>query len=219
MHVPWKTTVSGDRAPVRGAPTAYPSTLEVRLEEGRRVPAGTLRIIAGRWRHRRIALAAGAGVRPTPDRVRETLFNWLAGELDGARCLDLFAGSGALGFEAASRGAARVVMVERDRRVAGHLREQARMLGAQGIEVVHAEAEGWLAGCAERFDLCFLDPPYAERSLRELCTALERHGLLVSGARVYLEGPEPLAGLGPGWRLLRSNKAGRVRYHLAAFEG
>jgi len=180
-----------------------------------------VRIIGGRWRRRRIAVAARPGLRPTPDRVRETLFNWLQPHLEGACCLDLFAGSGALGLEAASRGAARVVMVERDPLVARHLREQAAALGAETVEVVAAEALAWLAGSDERFDLCFLDPPYGEVALERLCAALAEGSLLRPGARVYLEGAEPIdpAALGPRWTLLRSNRAGRVRYHLAAFEG
>jgi len=120
-----------------------------------------VRIIAGEWRSRLIRFPPAAQLRPTPDRVRETLFNWLGQRLDGLACLDLFAGSGALGFEALSRGARRVVMVERDRTVAAALRESARDLGATGAEIHESDALAWLARSRETFDVVFLDPPFA----------------------------------------------------------
>ncbi len=172
--------------------------------------ANRVRIIGGRWRSRVLRFPAGAQLRPTPDRVRETLFNWLGQTLDGLRCVDLFAGSGALGFEALSRGADRVVMVERDRRAAAALREGARELGAGAASIVHGDAESYLRGCAERFDVAFVDPPYASGLAPRCLSLLPR--CLREGARVYVESGEPIAA--PGWRALREGRAGAVRYAL-----
>src|SRR5690349_22897017 len=126
---------------------------------------GQIRIIAGAFRGRRIRVAARPGLRPTPDRVRETLFNWLGQSLDGESCLDLFAGSGALGFEAASRGAARVVMVESDRAAFTALQAARETIGARAVELVHAEALAYLSRVRERFDVVFLDPPFGQNAL------------------------------------------------------
>ena len=128
-------------------------------------PPGRLRIVAGEWRGRRLPVLDQPGLRPTPDRVRETLFNWLAPLITGARCLDLFAGSGALGFEAASRGAGRVAMIEKSANLVRVLRENRLLLDARQVEVIQADAGLWLAGQAEPFDLVFLDPPFAENLL------------------------------------------------------
>jgi len=170
-----------------------------------------VRIIAGKWRSRIVKFPAAAELRPTPDRVRETLFNWLGQRLDGLACLDLFAGSGALGFEAASRGAARVVMVERDRKVAAGLRESARALEAADVEVVEGDAIEWLARPRERFDVAFLDPPYASDLVTRALAVLPP--ALAPGARVYVESSAPVAAGGP-WRTLREDRAGAVRYAL-----
>ncbi len=173
--------------------------------------ANRVRIVGGAWRSRLVRFADAPGLRPTPDRVRETLFNWLGQRLDGLACLDLFAGSGVLGFEALSRGASRVVMVEQSRPAAARLRENARELGAEGLEVIEAEALRWLAGAGERFDVVFVDPPYAS-GLAE--TALERLApRLKSGARVYVESAAPLASSAP-WRAIREGRAGAVRFAL-----
>lgn len=179
---------------------------------------GKVRIISGQWRRRQLRVPAVADLRPTPDRVRETLFNWLTRAIPGARCLDLYAGSGALGFEAASRGAARVVLVERDPHVVACLREEAAALGADQIQVVQADARRWLQGEATPFDIVFLDPPYGENDLGGLCAALAGGGWLAPDALVYLESRRPLepADLPDGFRILRRQKAGQVRYHLAA---
>ena len=170
-----------------------------------------VRIIAGKWRSRIVRFPAAAQLRPTPDRVRETLFNWLGQRLDGLSCLDLFAGSGALGFEALSRGAKRVVMVESDRQIAAALRDSARELGAGELEVVNADAIAWLSGPGERFDVAFVDPPYASDLARAALAALPAR--LNPGARVYAESPQPLE-LPPPWRALREDRAGAVRYAL-----
>ena len=170
-----------------------------------------VRIIAGKWRSRIVHFPATAELRPTPDRVRETLFNWLGQRLDGLACLDLFAGSGALGFEALSRGARRVVMVESDRKVAAALRESARELDAAGVEVVNADALAWLARGGERFDLAFVDPPYASGLAPSALAALPSR--LNPGARVYAESARPLEPP-TDWRVLREDRAGAVRYAL-----
>ena len=158
------------------------------------------------------------GLRPTADRVRETLFNWLQPVIAGARCLDLFAGSGALGFEAASRGAAEVVMVERSEPVARLLEANAATLGASRVRVHRADALRWLARAGEPFDIVFLDPPFDKRLLGPSCDLLCRNGWLVTRGLIYLE-----AAANPGfpdlpvdWVLTRNKKAGQVRYALAS---
>ncbi len=177
-----------------------------------------LRIIAGTWRGRKLNFPAVADLRPTPDRVRETLFNWLAPVLPGARCLDLFAGSGALGFEAASRGAALVELVERDTQVVAALRAQVTTLAALQVHVVAAEALNYLAGKASPYDIVLLDPPYDRPELlAACCTQLESGGWLAPRARIYVEtrGKTGLSVLPANWELLRSKQAGQVSYHLA----
>ena len=150
--------------------------------------SNAVRIIGGRWRGRRIHFPGAPGLRPTSDRRRETLFNWLAFDLDGARCLDLFAGSGALGFEAASRGAAEVVFVEASREVAAALAATADGLGADTVRVVHAQMARYLNREAEAFDIAFLDPPFARPRLAEdACRRLAEGGWLAANALVYLE--------------------------------
>lgn len=144
----------------------------------------SLRIIAGAWRGRRIEFPPGTDVRPTPDRARETLFNWLRERVDGARCLDLFAGSGILGLEALSRGARHACFVERDARLAAAIAAHARMLGADAARVVDCDAEAFLGSATERFDIAFVDPPYA-LPLEPLVEGLP--AVLAAGALVYFE--------------------------------
>ena len=170
-----------------------------------------VRIIAGQWRSRLVQFPDSPGLRPTPDRVRETLFNWLGQRLDGVACLDLFAGSGALGFEALSRGARRVVMVERDRKAAAALRASAALLQAHGLDIVDSDALRYLARPGERFDLAFVDPPYAEYLVPRVMQVLPQH--LNAGARVYAESDAAL-GLAAPWHVLREDRAGAVRYYL-----
>ena len=179
---------------------------------------GSVRIIAGRWRHRRLPVAGTARLRPTPDRVRETLFNWIDGEVGGARCLDLFAGTGALGFEAASRGAKAVVMVERDRSVAAALVRAARTLGADNVEIVCADALTWSSPVGAEFDIVFLDPPYSGPAPEAALVRIERLGALAVHCLAYLETDRDPTGieLPPGWRFLHTRRAGRVRYHLVS---
>lgn len=157
------------------------------------------------------------GLRPTSDRIRETLFNWLQDRLPGARCLDLFAGTGALGFEAASRGAASVTLVEQDAAAARMLRTRVEALEAGQIQVVQANALAYLDGPLERCDIVFLDPPFTAGILAACCECLDNRGWLKPGALVYLEtdqGPD-LPWLPEGWTVVRQGRAGQVHYYLA----
>jgi len=172
---------------------------------------GKIRIIAGEYRGRRIAVPDRPGLRPTPDRVRETLFNWLGQSLEGLSCLDLFAGSGALGFEAASRGAARVVMVEHDRAVVEALRKTKELIGAKQVELVLQDAFAYLQRTRDRFDVVFLDPPFRQNAL----PAVFR---LLRAARVTVESGEPFAA-GEAWREVRRARAGQVSYQLLEWRG
>lgn len=161
---------------------------------------------------------AVAGLRPSPDRVRETVFNWLQPVIGGARCLDLFAGTGVLGFEALSRGAASVVLVEQDRALAASLAVQVERFAASGIEIVQADALEWIGRTPLQFDLVFLDPPFGSDLLTACCQRLDRPGRLSRGARVYLEfdAAAPRPGLPAGWEIRREQQAGSVRFMLAA---
>ena len=172
--------------------------------------AGRVRIIGGAWKKSVLRFAASEDLRPTPDRVRETLFNWLGQALEGRRCLDLFAGSGALGFEAASRGAPRVVLVERDPAAVRALHANAERLSATMLEIVQGDAIAYLSDAKERFDVVFLDPPFRQNVHPALLAKLPR--VLEGGARVYVEAPAPVEA--PGWRELRRSRAGQVSFQL-----
>ena len=169
--------------------------------------SNSVRIIGGEWRRRLIHFPRAADLRPTPDRVRETLFNWLGQDLTGEKCLDLFAGSGALGFEAASRGARQVVMVERDAQIFRALQTTHTMLVAAQVELVKADALAFLRSDARRYDVVFLDPPYHLDLLPRLLPLLPNR--LDGGSRVYLES-DRLPELPEGYELLRQSRAGRV---------
>ena len=171
-----------------------------------------LRIIGGDWRSRIVRFPDAEGLRPTPDRVRETLFNWLGQRLDGLSCIDLFAGSGALGLEARSRGAARVTLVERDRRVFEQLRSSVAELGADGVEVALGDAIAFLARARGPYDVAFVDPPYASGLAGPALAALEPH--LVPGARVYVESAETPVAPSPAWIRRRESNAGAVKFAL-----
>ena len=178
----------------------------------------SVRIIGGGWRGRRINFPDIPGLRPTPDRVRETLFNWLQQDIVGARCLDLFAGSGALGLEALSRGASETVFVEQAVAASRALQEQLTRLGAkrQG-RVVEMGAARFLRTPAPPFDIVFLDPPFGRDALAEYVPLLDAGHWLNAGGLVYLEN-EKTAGAPPlpaHWELLKSKSAGEVGYHLA----
>jgi len=181
----------------------------------RRTRPNTVRIIGGLWRSRILEFPDAADLRPTPDRVRETLFNWLGQHLGGMACLDLFAGSGALGFEALSRGAASVVMIEKDPVALRALRDNAARLGATGLTVVRGDALEFARGARSRFDVVFVDPPY-RLGLQAAALDLLR-GLLAAGGRVYVEGD---AAFEPprGWAVFKRARAGNVHFHLLVRE-
>jgi 16S rRNA (guanine966-N2)-methyltransferase len=175
-----------------------------------------LRIIGGTWRSRKIRFPDAPGLRPTPDRQRETLFNWLGQDMEGLSCLDLYAGSGALGFEAASRGAARVVLVERSAAACQALKQNCALLDARAVEVVHTDASRFLAGTAEAFDLVFVDPPFHQGLAGPSCRLLEDQGWLAARAHVYIEVERgmALAGLPANWQVFRGKQAGELACHL-----
>lgn len=182
-------------------------------------PTGRLRIVAGMWRSRVLGIADVPGLRPTPERVRETLFNWLAPQIAGARCLDLFAGTGALGIEALSRGAREAVFVEKNRVALAALHKNIRLLDAPGAKVQAGDAFAYLESPgAGRFDIIFLDPPFADDALGELCRLLAERGLLSERGRLYLEQDRAreLPELPPGFTVLKNKTAGNVRYALVA---
>lgn len=183
-----------------------------------------LRIVGGRWRSRRIRFGEGEGLRPTPDRVRETLFNWLQFEIAGAVCLDAFAGSGALGFEALSRGAAHVVMIEKSRAQYLLLQEAAQELGANAAQLVTGDAldllrqrPAWAPTAG--FDGVFLDPPFHQELLPQVCALLHAQKLLKADAFVYVESESPWAALDlpPVFAQVKEARAGRVNAYLARY--
>jgi len=170
-----------------------------------------IRITGGQWRSRLIRVADAPGLRPTPDRVRETLFNWLGQDLSGWHCLDLFAGSGILGFECASRGAAEVVLVERDQGAFAQLKENAALFSCERLRLVRSDALEFARKSAARFDLVLLDPPYRQGWLERLAPLLPR--LARPGMRIYAEAERAIEALGD-WRTVKCGKAGQVFFHL-----
>lgn len=177
-------------------------------------PPGAVRIIGGEWRGTRLPVADHDGLRPTADRVRETLFNWLQPMLPGARVLDLFAGTGALGLEAVSRGAREAVLIERDPRLADGLRQLAAKLpGGDRVQVVCADALTWLRTAPGGFDLAFVDPPFAGDLWDPALAAL--HCQLLETAWLYVELPvDSATAPGPDWRAHRTGQTREVRYAL-----
>ena len=178
--------------------------------------ANEIRIIGGQWKRTKLAVADRPGLRPTPDRVRETLFNWLGQDLTGWRCIDVFAGTGVLGFEAASRGAAEVLLLEHDQKLAIHLQSACTRLGATMVRVVRAEALGWMARReVADLDLVLLDPPFGanlfDAAVRAALPLLNPEGWL------YLEADrafDEAACAAWGCRLHRQGRAGMVHFHL-----
>ncbi len=181
-----------------------------------RAPPREVRIIGGQWKRSKLPVADAPGLRPTPDRVRETLFNWLGQDLAGWRCLDAFAGSGALGFEAASRGASDVVLLERDRHLARSLAQSALRLKATTLRVECADAIAWMARCAPgSFDLVFIDPPFDSPLAAPALAAAAR--IVAADGLVYAELPHALGAedaASSGLHLVRQSRAGAVHFHL-----
>lgn len=170
-----------------------------------------VRIIGGIWRRRLLRFPPAADLRPTPDRVRETLFNWLGQDLSELTTLDLFAGSGALSFEALSRGAALAVAVDAGELAVASLRDNAAVLGAVGLEAHRADALAFLRRETRGFDLIFLDPPFKDEWLPRLWPLLPAR--LNPGGRLYVEHGQPVHPP-PGWEIFRHQRAGQVHYHL-----
>jgi 16S rRNA (guanine966-N2)-methyltransferase len=178
---------------------------------------GKIRIIAGQWGGRKIQVPNKSGLRPTPARIRETLFNWLALSVPGSRCLDLFAGSGALGIEAASRGAKQVVLVEQDAHLVQHLKQQVSSFASNDLEIICTDACRFLKkGPFSTFDLVFLDPPFGHNLLNPCCTLLEQGNWLKSNTHIYLETEKKLGepNLPATWQIIRHQKAGQVSAFL-----
>ena len=175
-----------------------------------------LRIIGGNWRSRCITFVDAPGLRPTPARVRETVLNWLRNDIIGSRCLDLYAGSGALSFEAASREAKSVIQVENNPQACRALKENAVALAAEQIKIVQSDVFRYLAGDAEAFDIVFIDPPFAQNLAVQTCQWLEDKGWLSPHAKIYVETESTLklVGMPENWRLLKSKTAGEVGYCL-----
>ncbi|KTC76048.1 putative methylase [Legionella birminghamensis] len=174
----------------------------------------TVRIIGGKFRGKKINFPSSEGLRPTPDRVKETLFNWLMHSINGKRCLDAFAGSGSLGFEALSRGAAHVVFLEASKPVIEQLRKTAAAFPANDIQIIHTDARLYLKKCQQSFDLIFLDPPFSD-NLQEACIQdIAEANLLVRGGFLYVESPVSLALETTQWKLLKVKQAGQVFFSL-----
>lgn len=182
------------------------------------MPTNQLRIIGGEWRSRLISFPDIPGLRPTPNRVRETLFNWLQYDIPGSRCLDLYAGSGALGFEAASRGAKEVVQVEQDTNVCKALRENAAKLKASQISSIHADVLHFLTATKpEPFEIVFLDPPFGLNLVSQTCRLLENHNWLSDHALIYIEmesDKKQRDDFPVSWVCKKSKQAGEVSYQL-----
>lgn len=178
--------------------------------------AGQIRIIGGQWRGRKLPVPDSPGLRPTTDRVRETLFNWLAPVIAQARCLDCFAGSGALGFEALSRHAAHATLLESERAIARQLTQNAALLKAENARIINTDALNWLAQPGEPFDLVLLDPPFRRDLLGRALALLEHQGWLAPEAWIYVEAEAENAAIAipANWRLHREKIAGQVAYRL-----
>ncbi|HQT81002.1 MAG: 16S rRNA (guanine(966)-N(2))-methyltransferase RsmD [Ferrovum sp. 37-45-19] len=172
---------------------------------------GKVKIIGGHWRGRWLEFAGVADLRPTPNRVRETLFNWLGQTLVGYKCLDLFAGSGALGFEALSRGASQVVFVENFRPSVNYLKDNATKLGAHNATIVSADSWQWLSSIVEVYDIIFLDPPFTKTDYASLLELVVTK--LAPGGLVYCESPRGL-GVSEKWLVVKQDQAGQVQYQL-----
>lgn len=180
---------------------------------------GRLRIIAGHWRGSKLSILDRDGLRPTTDRVRETLFNWLQADIPGSRCLDLFAGSGALGFEAASRGASSVLMLDSDAATVAMLEANIDRLDAKQIQVDCLDTIDFLQRGSTptgQFDIVFVDPPYQSDLLIPCCELLEQRHWLANHAKIYVESDvrDELTELPENWHCQRSKKAGQVGYRL-----
>jgi len=180
-------------------------------------PSQQVRIIGGKWRGRKISFPAVDELRPTHDRIRETLFNWLMPYINDAVCLDLFAGSGAIGFEALSRGAKKVVMLDNNREVVSSLKESAEILNADNCEILYGEFPNRLPSFErEQFDIVFIDPPFNKNLIASVCEWINSTGILKSDALVYLEAEKELDPLPipSHWKIIKEGKTATIKYCL-----
>lgn len=182
----------------------------------KRAPSGQVRIISGLWRGRKLPVHDAEGLRPTTDRVKETLFNWLAQDIPHAKCLDLFAGSGGLGFESASRQADKVTMLEMNPQAFAQLKTNIAALKASNIEAVNTDTLTYLKQPGQAYDVVFIDPPFRQGLLQETVQLLEQNGWLAANAMIYIESEKelPLTELPDSWQLYREKLAGQVCYRL-----
>ncbi|XAW89463.1 16S rRNA (guanine(966)-N(2))-methyltransferase RsmD [Vibrio sp. CDRSL-10 TSBA] len=182
----------------------------------KQAPSGQVRIISGLWRGRKLPVHDAEGLRPTTDRVKETLFNWLAQDIPHAKCLDLFAGSGGLGFESASRQADKVTMLEMNSQAFAQLKTNIASLKASNIEAIHTDSLAFLRQSGQAYDVVFIDPPFRQGLLQESVALLEQNGWLADNAMIYIECEKELAiaDLPPNWELYREKTAGQVCYRL-----
>ncbi|MCP3851217.1 MAG: 16S rRNA (guanine(966)-N(2))-methyltransferase RsmD [Gammaproteobacteria bacterium] len=193
--------------------------MSVQTLKSKKGSSNQLRIIGGQWRGRKLNFADGEGLRPTMDRVRETLFNWLQGDIAGARCLDLFTGSGALGLEALSRYAADVVMIDKNPQAIRAIRQNLELLEVDNAELIKMDARDYLLKTAEGtkpFDIVFLDPPFNQQLVAEFCELLEESNCLSERALVYIEVEKKtsLPNFPDSWQLIKEKKAGQLAYYL-----
>ncbi|ELI5733364.1 16S rRNA (guanine(966)-N(2))-methyltransferase RsmD [Vibrio fluvialis] len=182
----------------------------------KRAPSGQVRIISGLWRGRKLPVHDAEGLRPTTDRVKETLFNWLAQDIPRAKCLDLFAGSGGLGFESASRQADKVTMLEMNPQAFAQLKTNIAALKANNIEAINTDTLAYLKQPGQAYDVVFIDPPFRQGLLQETVQLLEQNGWLAANAMIYIESEKelPLTELPESWQLYREKLAGQVCYRL-----
>ena len=178
---------------------------------------GQIRIIGGAWRGRRFSVEDVEGLRPTPNRIRETLFNWLQNDIPGARCLDVFSGSGALGFEALSRGASQVTMLEQQQACYQQLQANKKLLNAEQAEIIACNALSWLQNNTREFDLIFLDPPFHQDLVSQCLPIIQQQHLLAERGRMYIETESGLA-LPENLIVDKQKRAGQVQYGLYRFQ-
>lgn len=175
---------------------------------------GKIRLIGGKWRSRKLDVLEADNLRPTPNRIRETLFNWLSPYVSGAVCLDLYAGTGALGFEALSRGAESVVMVDHNRDVIFNLQKQAQKLGASAAEIANSDVMAWLTQCQQSFDIVFIDPPYQSMLLEPTIDKLINCGCLNQASLLYVESDSNIDINNNYVEMIKSGNAGKVEFQL-----
>lgn len=182
--------------------------------------SGSVRIIAGQWRGRKLPVPLVEGLRPTPNRIRETLFNWLQARVDGATCLDVSAGTGSLCFEALSRGAKSAVMVESSHKAVSQIKENLKTLNCNDVKVIESSALIYLQGQVSAFDIIFLDPPFKSDLVVKCFTLIHERGWLKPGGLLYIEAPEKsdLPELPDNWSVHKSKTSGEVGYHLLKFD-